>query len=875
MSLNLEFNLGQSAHPLTPSGDLDLSSRVLVPNQQPTFHDVPYKLAIVGEAPGQEEETHGQPFIGASGHVLNNLLANCNILRSACLVANICQVKPPGGDASRLSWNSAEIQNGLKQLKLDLDAFRPNLVLLLGNTALRAARGEGYKVSDWRGSLFQCHYPGSPLDGYKCLGSIHPAAILRTYEDLPLLNFDLKRARREAEFPDLRLPQRKLELDLTADEICHRLDNWPAGVKFSYDIEGGLDGQPCSSVSDDPSRAFIIAWTSHKLEDEMRIRRSLSRAFYRQDIPKVLQNSLYDNFVLSYGFHTTIRNVAEDTMLKGWEIYSELPKGLGTQASIYTREPYYKFERKADDQRKFWEYCCKDSAVTLEICNAQSTILDGPRLDHYRLNVRLLEPLLFMQLRGIAYDKQKAADRLAVVQNKMLELNTVLAAQAGRQLNINSPKQLCEYFYRIKGFAPIFKKEHGRNTDRLTTDVEALLTLHKKYNDPSVATVLALRRLDSARETLEVTTDSDGRVRCGYNIVGTETGRLTCYGSPTGSGANLQTITEEQRDIYIADPGHHFFQCDLNGADGWTVAVRCKLLGDSTMYDDYMAGIKPAKVIALMYETLQSALSLHKAKKAFEIDAIKNQILVGFAKMDRARLAEECKKVGKGGLYFICKMIQHGSNYGMGKNTTSSNVLKQSYKKLDAPIYFSPSDCGLLQELYLNGRYRGVHLWHKWVENELLTRGYLWAASGQKRMFFGRKKTAGKTDVETFKAALSHEPQANTTYATNLAMYKLWNDPENKIARRVGPTITTSTGRVFVLQDERNHQRLQPGALIIEPLHTVHDALCGQFPIELTEWARPKVKSYFDNPITIDSFQFVIPFEGRYGKSWGELDFEL
>jgi hypothetical protein len=111
--------------------------------------------------------------------------------------------------------------------------------------------------------------------------------------------------------------------------------------------------------------------------------------------------------VQSYGFGIPISNVTEDVMLKGWEIYSELPKGLGVQASIYTREPYYKFERKANDPEVLYRYCARDSSVTIEICEQQDSILTGSGLQHYHINVQMLNPLLYMELRGIKYDQNK------------------------------------------------------------------------------------------------------------------------------------------------------------------------------------------------------------------------------------------------------------------------------------------------------------------------------------------------------------------------------------------------------------------------------------------------------------------------------------
>tara|TARA_R110002110_G_scaffold246863_1_gene463274 strand:- start:256 stop:660 length:405 start_codon:yes stop_codon:yes gene_type:complete len=131
-------------------------------------------------------------------------------------------------------------------------------------------------------------------------------------------------------------------------------------------------------------------------------------------------------------------------------------------------------------------------------------------------------------------------------------------------------------------------------------------------------------------------------------------------------------------------------------------------------------------------------------------------------------------------------------------------------------------------------------MWQNWIKKQIMETQQLPCASGHIRRFFGRK-----TDNKTYQSALSHEPQANTTYATNLAMLKLWEDPEN---------------------------RLPDGSLIIQPLHQVHDAICVQWPEGHTDWAVRKVYQYFNNTLEIAGQEIKIPFEGECGRSWGELN---
>jgi DNA polymerase len=857
----------------------------IVPNCFPTV-ETSYRLAIIGEAPGAEEVVARTPFVGAAGRLLSALLSRCGIMRSACFVGNICQHRPMNNDISTFEWGGEEIQSGLERLKADLETFRPTCILLLGATALRAFTGEHRSIEDWRGSVFAA---AEISPGTKCIASYRPADCLRMSELTPLLNFDLRRARSDADFPDLRLPERSFELSLSADEIIARLDAIEPNTLVSFDIEGGLDSLSCLSISTDPGSGFIIPFEASvgtskwDIDTEVRIWAAVKKLMERSDVPKVLQNSLYDCFVLGYSYGIHVSNVAEDTMLKHWELYCELPKSLGLQASLYTREPYYKSERKADTLQRFWTYCCKDSAITLEICQKLDGALTAPAKSHYRFNVNMLRPLLYTELRGISYDEAAASDLREKTKREMYLLQHRLNKHAGcelsvqsetevlalfkeigcqkrlkdacttvmlmpqcalkpyiyaarrlqvlcqsgfpfddarngeaavllnHHLNVDSNKQMCDFLYR-KLALPV---QYKPRTTSPTADVLAMLRLYKKTDNPICKLVLQVRALATAMETLAIKADEDHRVRCGYNVVGTVTGRLTCYKSPTGSGYNLQTVTKKQRHLFKADPDMWMFQCDLSGADGWTVAAHCQRLGDPTMMDDYLFGLKPANIIALMYEGMK------------------------VNGMSREQLKVEGKKVDKDGwLYFACKRVQHGSNYGMGKITMSDVILKDSYKYLGEPTVVPSSTCEQLQRLYYM-RYPGVLAWHRWMVQQLKATRSLTSGSGHTHHFFGRSD-----DHDTLKSALADEPQQNTTYATNRAILNLWLDPENRSGSR----------------------------LIVEPLHQVHDALIGQFPKKRTDWAVEKIRGWFNEPLTIAGQSLVIPFEGNYGDSWGNLN---
>lgn len=808
-----------------------------LPNAFP-LSPAPYKLAIIGEAPGPHELAQGRPFAGPSSGLLSNALQNAGVLMSNCFRGYVYNQVPPGGDIEHVNKSDPDFNDSLSILKSDLNKFQPNCVLLLGGTALWAA-GTYHKVNVYRGTLF------SGFDSrYKCIATFSPGYVQKVWDEAPLFQFDVNRACKQAHKSELRLPTRKLEPSLTAPEVLRRLAEITPNTLVSVDIEGGvpnpeetthrnLDGVTCIGISTDPSNAFTINLETFDDNTKGIVMREFNKLMSNPDIPKVLQNSLYDYTVLAWLWKINARNIAHDTMLSGWEIYPELPKGLGTQASIWTLEPYYKFERTsgqdldpAEKRKLHYTYCCKDAAVTLEIHRAHMAAMTSDQRRHYNFNMSLIPSLQYMSLRGINYNVNAAKEKYSEIKSKMLELQTACNLHANMEINLNSPKQMCDLLYKRFGFEPQYMKEAGRKTTKLTANADAMLKVIIKQGanpHPFLACALGWKKLEGVRKQLELKSDTDGRVRCSYNLVGTETGRLSCSGSVTGSGTNLQTITKQLRYLYQPDPGYYFFQCDLSGADGWTVAARASQLGDPTMLDDYRAGIKPAKVIALMYMQMQGQLP---------------HVSVNINDLPR----DEVKRLTKvtdipDSLYAVCKAVQHGSSYDMGPNTMANNILLQTFKKSTElnVVWVPPSDCKKVQLVFFK-RYPGVLHWQRWVQQQLNRNSTLTCASGHVRTFFGRPG-----NDQTYKAAYAHEPQANTTYATNLAMQRLWQDPDN---------------------------RTSSGDLIIQPLHSVHDALCGQFPIDKTDWAVAKIRSYFNNALSIGNERIVIPYEGGYGTSW-------
>src|SRR5947207_671446 len=197
----------------------------MVPNLCPRLSS-DYRIALVGEAPGEDEEETGQPFTGASGRFLAVLLSRAGVQKEMCFLGNVCQTRPEHNELASFDWEGPEIQSGLIQLTKDLEDFKPNIIVALGGAPLHFLKcGMAYKPlkrkskgrlvfkyphppTVWRGSLF-----ASKLNGCKALATVHPAYVLRDYSMAPLLQFDLKKGVRESLTAKLEFPKREFCLE--------------------------------------------------------------------------------------------------------------------------------------------------------------------------------------------------------------------------------------------------------------------------------------------------------------------------------------------------------------------------------------------------------------------------------------------------------------------------------------------------------------------------------------------------------------------------------------------------------------------------------------------------------------------------------------
>jgi len=142
------------------------------------------RLMFVGEAPGRNEDLKGEPFVGAAGRLLDELLASIGFTRDDVYIANILKCRPPG-NRDPLPAETAECTPFLQE---QIRLIDPMLIVTLGNHATRFILETQRPIGELRGRLFR-------HEGRRVVPIFHPAAALYDRSKADVLFDDFKRLR--------------------------------------------------------------------------------------------------------------------------------------------------------------------------------------------------------------------------------------------------------------------------------------------------------------------------------------------------------------------------------------------------------------------------------------------------------------------------------------------------------------------------------------------------------------------------------------------------------------------------------------------------------------------------------------------------------
>ena len=129
------------------------------------------KILIIGEAPGKDEDSSGEPFVGRAGKLLNEILFSMKLSRDNVYITNTIKCRPP----ENRNPNSDEINSCSRFLDRQISLISPNIIILLGKVAAERLMNTSEPMSSLRGKVHFYKNTDIPM-----LVFYHPAYLLRS-----------------------------------------------------------------------------------------------------------------------------------------------------------------------------------------------------------------------------------------------------------------------------------------------------------------------------------------------------------------------------------------------------------------------------------------------------------------------------------------------------------------------------------------------------------------------------------------------------------------------------------------------------------------------------------------------------------------------
>lgn len=575
---------------------------------------------IVGDAPSEDDAKLRLPISGTREWTLNECLNEAGLHRGMAFTTNVGREPAPDGDASnwvadkvkdRSQYHSlvegkfvtGELKFGRELLLQEIAEVRPFVVIATGNIAMWALTGK-WGIRKWRSSIIQAQVGDHK---FKVIPVFSPGAVHREYTLRQLLVHDLRRAARElAKGPIVELPAWDFTIRPSYEEVLgfldglkYRLDMADSPVPLSGDIETRAGHTACLGIATSKLVAICIPfmcvervdgyWT---LEEEVEIIFRLQPILTHPMASWTWQNGAYDH-QYEYRWHYVLPGMGWDTMLAHHAMFSISPKALDHLSSLYCDyHRYWKDDGRNWDpssmpEEQYWTYNCEDAVRTFEIREVEEQAIAAltpawPKLPSVVAFQHRVQPVITkMMLRGVRSDDVSRNRMGMALMMRATELQSEVNQICGQELNINSPKQMQEFFYDILGVSPVYNRQpNGQRT--LTCDDDALIKIagRNPVLRPLVARIQGLRSAGKFLSTyVHMRRDYDGRLRCSYNVAGTKTYRLSSSENAFGSGGNLQNIPEGDDDddllvalpnirtLFLPDEGKTWFDLDGDSAD--------------------------------------------------------------------------------------------------------------------------------------------------------------------------------------------------------------------------------------------------------------------------------------------------------------------
>jgi DNA polymerase len=726
------------------------------------------KLMIIGEAPGKLENDTGLPFVGPSGKMLDNFLYHAGISRADVYITNVVKYQPPFNDFTKLHLINVDLKKSIEDLwNKEIKMLQPNAILAVGDQALQATTGLS-GILNYRGSILH-----SRDNEFKVIPTIHPAALFHhgenngglSYVYSKLIQHDIRRAVEESNSRRFDLPVRDLKIINSSLELFRYLREHERIDKVAVDIES--ISSVAVSVGFSFSRYHAISIPLYSKIGEVQVsdmsEKELTECWRMIDTTlktkKLIgQNLKYDEFKLRLvGFRPG--NIYSDTLIKTRVIFPELPdKDLGTLASIWTREPYYKDQGKEfkvgkSDFQKFFIYNARDCAVNYEVDDAQEEDLIGLetryniplRSYYYDYQMRKHKIYLQMENNGFAIDSSFKDFLSLKYENLQREQHQKLTELVGRDVNVKSPPQILRLLHELE-IRPHIKAPTSEDA------IVSYINSQCKGKDGQRKKIILETKLEESRirdqksRYIDFEPDYDGRCKSSFNIIATETCRsstsiLKKPLRPEKSGLAFHTISKhgrlakDIRSMFVPDKGKIFLQADSSQAEARIVAVLCRDFKLLEAFDTIDIHRRTAALVLGLSQTLDLSVGKHISDS------------IGKDSAER----------------FIGKKTRHAGNYDMKKRRFMTEVNTDS-QKFEIDLEISEWKAGTMLEKFHAASPKIKSIFHQEIKDAINSDRTIIDPFGGIRIFNGR------LDESLYQEAYANLPQRTVSHLVQGAL---------------------------------------------------------------------------------------------------------
>ena len=150
-------------------------------------------ILLIGEAPGEDEDNSGIPFVGRSGRLLTEMMSDVRLTREKdYFIINMLKCRPPK-NRDPLPQEMACCSNHLFR---QIECINPDIIVCVGRIAATQLIKKDFKVTKEHGTFYKKD------DGRIYMGTFHPAAILRNINQKPLAMADLENLKKLTDLLD-------------------------------------------------------------------------------------------------------------------------------------------------------------------------------------------------------------------------------------------------------------------------------------------------------------------------------------------------------------------------------------------------------------------------------------------------------------------------------------------------------------------------------------------------------------------------------------------------------------------------------------------------------------------------------------------------